>query len=157
MLFSRFLEFWVGAGRKKGKSKVNIQRCSLDLLEWPFQRSDTSCETSRDDSRSIPSYLPFLISWDAIALAETVQWRGERRDLPVRLFNIFRAFRIECEKSIVWTASNHRSLHFLSSLRSRTVAASLECFLQATAEMHSTGSRTQYPNKICSYFDDRVG
>ena len=66
------------------------------LVGVALQRSD-----SRDDSRSIPSYLPFLISWDAIALAETAQRRGERRDLPVRLFNILHAFRLECEKLIV--------------------------------------------------------
>ena len=70
------------------------------LVGVALQRSDTSCEMSRDDSRSIPLYLPFLISWDAIALTETAQCRGEGRDLPVRLFNILHVFRLECEKSI---------------------------------------------------------
>ena len=88
-----------------------------------LQRSDTSWETSRDDLRSTASYFPFLTSWDAIALAETGQWRGECRDLPVRLFKILHAFRLECEKSMLRTTSDHRCLRFLSSLASRAVAA----------------------------------
>ena len=54
------------------------------LVGEALQRSDTSCEMSRDDSPSISSYLPFLISRDAIALAETAQGQGERHDLSER-------------------------------------------------------------------------
>ena len=75
-----------------------------------LQRSDTSWETSRDDLRSTASYFPFLTSWDAIASDETGQWWGEGRDLQVRLFKILHAFRLECEKSMLRTASDHRSL-----------------------------------------------
>ena len=81
-----------------------------------LQRSDTSWETSRDDLRSTASYFPFLTSWDAIALAITGQWRGECRNLLVRLLKILHAFRPECEKSMLRTASDHRSLRFLGSL-----------------------------------------
>ena len=48
--------------------------------------------------RLTASYLPFLTSWDAIVSVETRQWRWECRDLPVRLFKILHAFRLECEK-----------------------------------------------------------
>ena len=91
-----------------------------------LQRSGTFWKTSRDDLRSTASYFPFLTSWDAIASAETGQWRGECRYLPVRLFKILHAFRLECEKSMLRTASDHRSLRFLSSLASRAVAAKLD-------------------------------
>ena len=70
-----------------------------------LQRSDTSWKTSRDDLQSTASYFPFLTSWDAIASAETKQWRGECRDLPVRLFKIIHVFRLEYEKSMLRTAS----------------------------------------------------
>ena len=91
-----------------------------------LQRSDTSWETSRDDLRSTASYFPFLTSWDAIALAVTGQWRGKCRDLPVRLLKILHAFRPECEKSMLRTASDHQFLRFLSSLASRAVAAKFD-------------------------------
>ena len=99
-----------------------------------IQRSDTSWETTRDDLRSTASYFPFLASKDAIASAETGQWQGECHDLPVRLFKIRHAFRLECEKSMLRTALDHQSLCFLSSLASRAVAAKLESLPEETAE-----------------------
>ena len=162
MLFSKLLEFWGGAGRKKGShtTRISVQlqhgywfranRIWVWSFSWfqvfedsskllrsktvrdvhwivgvALQKSDTSCKMSRDDWRLISSCLPFLIKWHAIALAETAQWRGERRDLPVRLFNILHAFWQKFEKSIVWTALDYRSLRFLLSLRSWAVAAPL--------------------------------
>ena len=50
-----------------------------------------------------------------MALAETGQLRGLCRDLPVRLLIVLHAFLLECEKSMFRTASDHRSLRFLSS------------------------------------------
>ena len=67
-----------------------------------------------------------MTSTDAMALAETAQCRGERRDLPVKLFNMLHALQLEWEKSMVWTALDHRSLRFLSSLDNRAEAALLE-------------------------------
>ena len=91
--------------------------------ESALQRSDTSCETSRDKRRFTPSYFPFLTSWEAIASAETGHWRGDCRDLPVRLFIVFHASRLECEKSMSRTVSDQQFLRFPSSLVSRAVAA----------------------------------
>ena len=51
--------------------EVKLSETFLELVEVALRRSDTSCEMRQDDSRSIPSYLPFLVSWDAIELAET--------------------------------------------------------------------------------------
>ena len=61
-----------------------------------------------------------------MALAETRQLRGLCRDLPVRLLIVLHAFLLECEKSMFWTASDYRSLHFLSSQVIRAVAALLD-------------------------------
>ena len=122
------------------------------------QRSDTFWETSRDDLWSTASYFPFLTSWDAIASAETEQWRGECRDLPVRLFKILHAFRLECEKLMLQTASDHRSLRFLSSLASRSVAAKLESSPWGDCrKVLYKGMHTLHPNTEYSYFDTRVG
>ena len=61
-----------------------------------------------------------------MALAETGQLRGLCRDLPVRLLFVLHAFLLEYEKSMFWTASDHRSLRFLSSQVIRAVAALLD-------------------------------
>ena len=85
-----------------------------------LRRSDTFWKMSGDDSWSIPLYFLFLTSWQARALAETGQWRGQCRDLYVRLLTILHAFLLECKKSMFWTASA-----FLSSLDSRAVTRCL--------------------------------
>ena len=61
-----------------------------------------------------------------MALAEMGQLRGLCRDLPVRLLIMLHAFLLESEKSMFWTASDHRSLRFLSSQVIRAVAALLD-------------------------------
>ena len=122
-----------------------------------LQKSDTSWKTSRDDLRSTVSYFSFLTSWHPIASAETGQWQGECRDLPVRLFKILHAFRLECEKSMLRTASDHRSLRFLSSLTSRAVAVKLESSLWRDCRKFYRGIHTLHPNTEYSYFDTRVG
>ena len=61
-----------------------------------------------------------------MALAETGHLRGLCRDLPVRLLIMLHAFLPECEKSMFQTASDHRSLRFLSSQVIRAVAALLD-------------------------------
>ena len=61
-----------------------------------------------------------------MALAETGQLRGLCRDLPIRLLIVLHAFLLECEKSMFWTASDHRSPRFLSSQVIRAVAALLD-------------------------------
>ena len=53
--------------------EVKLSYMFTGLVGLALQRPHSSCEMSRDDSRSIPSYLPFLISWNAIALAGTAQ------------------------------------------------------------------------------------
>ena len=53
--------------------KVKLSEMFTGLVGVALQRSDTSCDMSRDDSQSILSYLPLLISWNAIALAEMAQ------------------------------------------------------------------------------------
>ena len=100
---------------------------------------------------------PFLIKWDAIASAETGQWRGECRDLPVRLFKILHAFRLECEKSMLRTASDHESLRFPSIFVSKAVAVKLESSLWRDCRKFYRGIHTLHPNTECSYFDNRVG
>ena len=116
-------------GFKCERAEVNSVRNSQRYHRsgvMALQRSDTSWETSQDDLQSIASYLPFFTSWDAIASAETGQWEGEFCDLLVRLFNILHAFRLECEKSMLWIASDHQSLRFLSSLANKAVAAKVK-------------------------------
>ena len=122
-----------------------------------LQRSDTSWETSQDNLQSTASYFPFLTSWDAIVSAETGQWRGECRDLPVRLFKILHAFRLECEKSMLRTASDHQSLRFLPSLASRALAAKPESSPWGDCRKVYSGIYTTHPNTKYSYFDIRVG
>ena len=91
-----------------------------------FHRSETSLATSLADSRSLDPKTPFFTSCEAIELAETGHGRYEWRDLPVRLLIILHALRLECEKSMDWTASSQRSLLFSSSLESKVVAAWLD-------------------------------
>ena len=90
-----------------------------------LRRSDTSFDTSRVNSRSAPSYFPFLTSRAPMTVAETGQWWRECLDLPVRLLTILYAFLLECEKSMFWTASNQRVLRFLSNVVRRVVASLL--------------------------------
>ena len=61
-----------------------------------------------------------------MALAETGKLRELCRDLPVRLLIMLHAFLLECEKSMFRTASDHRSLRFLSSQVIRAVAVLLD-------------------------------
>ena len=61
-----------------------------------------------------------------MALAESGQLRGLCRDLPVRLLIVLHAILLECEKPIFRTASDHRSLRFLSSQVIKAVAALLD-------------------------------
>ena len=74
---------------------VKLPQTFTALVVEALQRSDTSRDTSRDDLRSISSFLLLLTSTDAMALAETAQCQGERRDLPVKLFNMLHALRLE--------------------------------------------------------------
>ena len=46
------------------------------LVGVALQKSDTSCEMSQNDLLSIPSYLPFVISWDAIAFLVEPEEQG---------------------------------------------------------------------------------
>ena len=61
-----------------------------------------------------------------MALVETGQLQGLCRNLPARLLIVLHAFLLECEKSMFRTASDHRSLRFLSSQVIRAVAALLD-------------------------------
>ena len=62
--------------------------------------------------------------------SNSICWRGTlRRELlwsTVRLFNVLHAIRLEGKKSMFWTASDHRSLRFLSSLASKAVTPLLD-------------------------------
>jgi len=55
--------------------------------------------------------------------AETGHWWKERPDLPVSLLMVLHALRLECEMSIYFTASSHRSCFFCPSRDSRDEAA----------------------------------
>ena len=147
----------------EGSSELLRDKLSVmftGLLGVAHQRSDTSSEMSQDNSRSILSYLPFPISWDAIALAETAQWRGERRDLPVRLFNIlYTPYFLARVRKV-------NSLNCLgSSISAFIVEPDEQCsgspvrvaFFRRLQKMSGRGFRTQHPNKVRSYFDDCVG
>ena len=61
-----------------------------------------------------------------MASAETGQLRGLCRNLPVKVLIMLNAYLLECEKSMFRTASDHRSLRFLSSQVIRAVAALLD-------------------------------
>ena len=61
-----------------------------------------------------------------MALAETGHLRGLCRDLPVRLLIVLHAFLLERKKSMFRTASDHRSLRFLSNQVIRAVTALLD-------------------------------
>ena len=79
-----------------------------------LQSSDTSLDTSLADSRSFVLKAPFFTSCEAIEFAEMGQGRVVCLDLPVKLFIVLHASRLECVKSMELTASDHRSLRLSS-------------------------------------------
>ena len=98
---------------------------------WPssvgiFHRSDSSLLMSLVDSRFPVLCASFFTSYKAMVFAETGHWRKERPNLPVSLLIVLRALRLECEKSIEFTASSHWSCFFCCSRDSRDEAAQSE-------------------------------
>ena len=53
-------------------------------------------------------------------------WQGECLERPVKLLIILHALRLECVKSMDWTASSQRSRLLWSSFDSKAVAALLD-------------------------------
>jgi len=65
--------------------------------------------TSLVDSRPPVLCAPSSTSCDAMEFAETGHRPEELPDLPVSLWIVLHALRLECEKSMELTASPHRS------------------------------------------------
>ena len=57
-------------------------------------------------------------------IAETGHWWKERPELPVNLLMVLHALPLECEKSMKFTASSHRSCFCLSQDSSNEAALS---------------------------------
>ena len=98
---------------------------------WPsgvgiFHRSDSCLLTSLVDLRSPVLCVPFSTSCEAMEFAETWHWWKERPDLPVSLLMVLHALRLECEKSMEFTASCHRSCFFCPGRDSRDKTAPSE-------------------------------
>jgi len=74
---------------------------------------------------SLPPVLcaPFFTSCEAMEFAEMGHRREERPNLPVSLLIVLHVLRLECETSMVMTASSHRSCFFCCSRDSRDQAA----------------------------------
>jgi len=88
-----------------------------------FHRSDSSLLTNLVDSQPPALCAPFFTSCEAMEFAETGHKREERADPPVSLLMVLHALRVDCEKSMEFTASSHRSCFFWSSQDSRDEAA----------------------------------
>ena len=104
--------FWVDAQANSSGLKSLVISSSDGV--GIFQRSVNSLFSSLADARFLTSYTLFFTSCDAIELAEMGQGRDDRLFLPVRLFNVFHANRVECVKSTVLTASVLLSRRFSS-------------------------------------------
>jgi len=79
-----------------------------------FHRSDSSLLTSLVDLQPSVLCAPFFTSCEPMEFAETGHWWKERPYLPVSLLMVLHALRLECEKSMEFTASSHRSCFCLS-------------------------------------------
>ena len=76
--------------------------------------------------------------------------------LPARkAIKILHAFRLECEKSMLRTASDYRSLRFLSSLVSRAVAALLELFPSDLRITSQRFSHSESQHGMCLFWQLR--
>ena len=67
--------------------------------------------------------VPLFTSCDAMELAVIGHSPKDGLDLPVNLFYVLHALRLECVKSILWIASSHRVRLLLSSFVIRELAA----------------------------------
>ena len=77
-------------------------------------------------------------------------------DLPVRLLVVFNASRLECEKSMLQTASDQQSLRLLPSLARRVVAAVLESRPSGELRIFGKDFHTPHSNTVwCLLFDHR--
>ena len=74
-------------------------------------------------SRSLVLCAPLVTNCGDMEFAETGHWQKERPDLPVSLLMVLHALRLECEKSMQFTASSYRSCLFCPILDSRDEAA----------------------------------
>ena len=87
---------------------------NVSQILWPsgvgiFHRSNSSLLTSLVDFRSTVLCAPFFTSCEAMEFVEEGQCWKERPDLPVSLLIVLHALRLECEKSMEYTAFSHRS------------------------------------------------
>ena len=110
------------------KSRVILLSGGVGVL----QSSDSSLFTSLAVARSLTLQIPFFTSCNAIKLAAMGQGRDGCLFLPVRLFNVSHASRVEWVKSIVLTASLHLSRRF-SSRRLNSARAALLVALPMSA------------------------
>jgi len=114
---------------------------------WPagvgiFHRSDSSLLSGLVDLRSPVLCAPFFTSCEAMEFAETGHWWKDRPDLPVSLLMVLHAMRLECEKSMEFTASSHRSC-FCPSRDSRDEAALSESVPGPSPGCSSRGGQNQ--------------
>jgi len=130
-------------------------------IMWPsgvgiFHRSDSSLLISLVDLRSPGLCATFLTSCEAMEFAKTGHLWKERPDLPISLLMALRllmankfvdglhALRLECETSMKFTASSHRSCFFCPSRDSRDKAALSES-VPTGSRMKDSESRTLCP------------
>ena len=129
---------------------------------WPsgvgiFHRSDSCLLTRLVDSRSPVLCAPFFMSCEAMEFAETGNWWKERPDLPVSLLIVLHALRLECEKSMEFTAFSHRSCFFCPNRNSRDEAALSESVPSGLGWRSDRGSRSLCPSMAHSSSDGHVG
>jgi len=113
--FPGFRRLWEAASSAGLKGSEILWPSSVGI----FHRSDCCLLTSLVGSRPLVLCAPFFTSCEAMEFAKTGHRWEERPDLPVSLLMVLHALRLECEKSMEFTASSHRSCFFRSSPESR--------------------------------------
>jgi len=115
-------------GFRRLRAAASSSSLKISEIVWPsgvgiFHISDSSLLTSLVDLRTPVLCARFFTSREAMEFAETGHWWKERPDLPVSLLMVLHALRLECEKSMEFTASSHRSCFLCPSRDSRDETA----------------------------------
>jgi len=106
-------------GVRRLRAAVSSSRLNGWEILWPsgvgiFHRSDSSLLTSLVDVLCLVLCALFFRSREAMKFAGTGHWWMERLDLPVSYLMVLHTLHLDCEESIEFTASSHRSCFCLS-------------------------------------------
>ena len=107
-------------GFRRLRAAANFSGLKGSEILWPsgvgiFHKSDSCLLTSLVDLRSPVLCASFFTSCEAMEFAETGHWWKKYLDLAVSLLIVLHALRLECEKSMEFTASSNRTCFFCPS------------------------------------------